>query len=61
MKEFNIEWKGVITRDIGWENIKADSLEEAKSKFLLKYGQYHKIISVYEIKLMSGIVGLPIL
>jgi hypothetical protein len=34
MKRYSIEWSGIITRDIGWDEVEANSPDEARDKYL---------------------------
>lgn len=38
MKTFCIEWRGRITRDVGWDYIEADSIEQARENWLSQHG-----------------------
>ena len=38
MTTFCIEWRGRITRDVGWDYVDAKSVEEAKKKWHLLNG-----------------------
>lgn len=46
MRTWSVEWSGIITRDIGWDDVRASSMEDAKKTFLLEHGQYRRVRSV---------------
>jgi hypothetical protein len=48
-KRYSIEWCGIITRDIGWDEVVADSPDEARERYLNEHGNFRKIRSVIEI------------
>ena len=49
MKSYSIEWSGIITRDIGWAEVQANSPDEASEKYLKEHGQFRRVRSVIEI------------
>jgi len=51
LKTYSVEWSGIITRDVGWAEIKANSPDEAREKFLREHGQYRRVRGVIEISL----------
>jgi hypothetical protein len=38
LKRYSIEWSGIITRNIGWDEVEANSPDEAREKFLKDHG-----------------------
>ena len=49
MKRYSIEWSGTITSDIGWVEVEAESIEQAKDGFAHAHGTDRRIRSVVEI------------
>jgi hypothetical protein len=49
MKSFNIEWSGIFTRDIGWDEVEAETFEAAREAYLREHGQYRRIRGIIEI------------
>lgn len=49
VKSYSIEWSGIITRDIGWAEVQANSPDEASEKYLKEHGQFRRVRSVIEI------------
>lgn len=50
-KDYQIEWRGKITRDLGWTTLLACSAADAKSQFQSHYPM-REIIAVKQIQLM---------
>jgi hypothetical protein len=49
MKRYSIEWSGIITRDMGWDEVEANSPDEAREKYLKDHGQFRRVRGVIEI------------
>lgn len=47
---WSIEWRGTITRDVGWNTIVAPTLEEARETFLRRYGNTRAIVGIIEVE-----------
>lgn len=50
LKLYTIEWHGTITRDIGWQEVRAFSMEEAREKFLREHGQYRRVVGIMKVE-----------
>lgn len=46
MRNYVVQWRGTITRDVGVERIEAVSVEAAKREFEKQYGWMRSIIAV---------------
>ena len=49
-KTYSIEWTGIATREIGWDEIEAQTPAEAREKWLRKHGQDRRVRAVSEIE-----------
>lgn len=50
MKTYSIEWGGIVTRDIGWTEVRANSVDEAREKYLREHGQWRRVRAISEVK-----------
>lgn len=49
-KYFKVEWVGIFTRDIGWAEVAAGSVEEAREIYESDHGTTRKVRAVYELE-----------
>lgn len=49
-KKFSVEWSGKITRDIGWDQIEAETLAAAQKKWNNAHGGIRRMLSISEIE-----------
>lgn len=43
---YSIEWRSLVTDDVGWMTIEASTIDEAKSKFQKLYGAIRVIQAI---------------
>jgi hypothetical protein len=49
-KTYSIEWTGIATREVGWDEIEAQTPAEAREKWLRKHGPDRRVRAVSEIE-----------
>ena len=49
-KAYSIEWTGIATREIGWDEIEAETPDEAREKWLRTHGADRRVRAVSEMK-----------
>ena len=51
MERFSVEWRGLITRDVGWTDIEAHDIADARRIFMKRYGTMRAIIGIKTIRI----------
>ena len=50
LKTYSIEWTGIATREIGWDEIEAETPDQAREKWLRTHGADRRVRAVSEIE-----------
>ena len=49
-KRYSIEWTGIATRETGWDEIEADTPDEARERWQKLHGHDRRVRAVSEIE-----------
>lgn len=59
MKRYSIEWSGTITRDIGWAEVEAETVDAARDMYLREHPM-RRVRAVSEISSGSSDTTTPV-
>lgn len=46
VKDYSVEWRGTITRDVGWKVVTAADEKAAREKFIKEYGGFREVVAI---------------